>query len=627
MSTATPPTNATSSSSTADPAPDRRMLTKAGLEGQDEPKQRPLNFSIIRRLLSFTRPYALQRNLLLVIVLIRSIQMPMMAWTVAAVINGPIAARDWNGIVLGGLGFVLLAAITHLTQHFRTRWALELGENVIHDLRQLMFEHLQRMPMRFFDKTKLGRIISRFVSDAEALRAGVQDVLFVSLVNVGQMTVAAAIMFWYDPVLFGVVLAMAPILYMINRYFRGRLSLAYRQLQESFSRVTATLAESVSGIRVTQGFVRQDVNAALFNDLVEDHSEYNMRAARLSGVFLPLIEFNSQFFIAMLMLLAGYQVANNVLWVHDDATAQVDALVVFFFMVPQFFGPISTIGRQYNQALTAMAGAERVFNLLDYNPDPLDPPDAIEVDRIAGRVEFVDTGFAYEPGKPVLMDINFNVEPGQTIALVGHTGSGKSTIINLLAKFYLPTEGQILIDDQDLTKISADSMAKQLGIVLQQNFLFTGTIMDNVRVGKPDATDEDVIEAARKLDCLDLIETMPDGFYTNVGERGGNLSLGQRQLVCFTRAMLADPRIMILDEATSSVDTMTEARIQKALSLLLTNRTSFVVAHRLSTIRHADMVLVLDSGRIVERGSHNELLATGGVYANLYRQFIHASEA
>ncbi|MFA9478560.1 ABC transporter ATP-binding protein [Phycisphaerales bacterium AB-hyl4] len=604
-----------------------KTLTHRELDARDEPNQRPLSMAIILRLLSFTRPYAWQRNTLIGIVLLRAVQVPLLAWAVAAIINSLIARRDWDGLLWGTAGFVALAVFAEVTMHFRQRYALELGEKVIHDLRQLMFEHLQRMPMRFFNITKLGRVISRFVSDAEALRSGVQDVLFVSLVGGGRMVVAAAIMLWYDPVLFGVVAAMAPVLHMINRYFRSKLSLAYRQVQESMSRVTATLAESVSGIRVTQGFVRQDVNAELFNDLIEDHSEYNMRAAKLTGVFLPLIELNSQFFISVLLLLAGYQVVNNVLWVHEDPVSQVEALVVFFFMVPQFFGPLSALARQYNQALTAMAGAERVFSLLDHEPEPLDPPDAVDVDEIEGRVEFDEVGFEYQPGKPVLHDINFTAEPGQTIALVGHTGSGKSTIINLISKFYLPTAGQIRIDDLDLVKISADSMAKQLGIVLQQNFLFTGTVMDNIRVGKPDATEEDVYEAAAKLDCLDLFEAMPEGFNTNVGERGGNLSLGQRQLVCFTRAMLADPRIMILDEATSSVDTMTEARIQKALSLLLTNRTSFVVAHRLSTIRHADMVLVLDGGRIIERGTHNELLATAGVYANLYRQFIHASEA
>jgi ATP-binding cassette subfamily B protein len=300
---------------------------------------------------------------------------------------------------------------------------------------------------------------------------------------------------------------------------------------------------------------------------------------------------------------------------------------VFFFMVPFFFGPITMIGRQYNMALTAMAGAERVFALLDSEPERLDDADAQDPPAIEGRVEFRDLGFEYAEGTPVLHGIGFTAEPGQTVALVGHTGSGKSTITNLIAKFYLPTSGELLIDGTDIRKIRGRALMRQVGIVSQQNFLFTGSVMDNIRIGRGDASDEEVVEAARRLDCLDLYESMPQGLQTQVGERGGNLSLGQRQLVCFTRAMLADPRILILDEATSSVDTMTEARIQKALATLLHGRTSFVVAHRLSTVRHADVVLVLDGGEIIERGTHAELLARAGTYANLYRQFIHASEA
>ena len=604
-----------------------------------EAQQRPLNLDLIRRLFVFTRPYAVKRNALLGLVVLRSIQLPLLAWVLALVLHGPVLDKNWSGILWGAAGFAALGLFTTLIHHFRFRLALELGEMVVHDLRREIFEHLQRLSMRFYDRTKLGRIISRMTSDVEAVRSGVQDVLFVSMVQGGQMLVAAAVMLWYDPLLFSFVLAMVPVLWAINRYFRSRLSTAYRQSQESFSRVTATLAESVNGIRVTQGFVRQEKNAELFRDLVWDHSNYGIRAARLSGVFLPLLELNNQFFTAMLLVLGGYEVlygsflglaADGLpVWLGGGASQEdrFEALFTFFFMAPMFFQPVATVGRMYNQALTAMAGAERVFSLLDTKPEAIDDPDAHPLPPIEGWVQFKGVCFGYVPEKQVLHDVTFTADPGQTVALVGHTGSGKSSIINLITKFYVPTEGRVLIDGYDTRAITARSLADQIGIVLQQNFLFTGTVMDNIRVGKSNASDEDVIEAARRLDCLDLFQALPDGFYTDVGERGGNLSLGQRQLVCFTRAMLADPRILILDEATSSVDTMTEARIQKALSVLLQDRTSFVVAHRLSTIRHATTVLVLDHGRIVERGSHTELLATGGIYANLYRQFIHASEA
>ncbi len=592
-----------------------------------EADKRPLDMALIRRVIGLMRPHKGTRDRLFLMVVLRSIQLPALGWVMAAAINGPISNGDRAGTWYYAIAFLLLAAFTSLTFHVRMRLGLELGEAVVYELRNRIFEHLQQMPMRFYNRTKLGRIISRMTSDAEAIRAGVQDVLFVSMVQGGQMLVAAAVMLYYDWVLFLVVLAIAPVLLVISNYFRFHLSTAWRNVQESHSRMTATLAESVTGIRVTQGFVREDVNAELFRDLVSDHAGYNMRADRLVGVFLPLIELNNQIFIAVLLVLSGYKVLVGLPFIEATADEQLAAMWVFFFMAPNFFGPITMIGRQYNMALTAMAGAERVFALLDSAPEELDDADAVDPPAIQGRVEFRDIGFEYVKNTPVLHGINFTAEPGQTVALVGHTGSGKSTVTNLIAKFYVPTAGALLIDGIDIRKIKARALTQQLGIVLQQNFLFTGTVMDNIRIGDGGATDADVIDAARKLDCLDLFESMPQGLHTQVGERGGNLSLGQRQLVCFTRAMLADPRILILDEATSSVDTMTEARIQKALATLLQGRTSFVVAHRLSTIRHADVVLVLDQGEIIERGTHNELLSHGGVYANLYRQFIHASEA
>jgi ATP-binding cassette, subfamily B, bacterial len=285
------------------------------------------------------------------------------------------------------------------------------------------------------------------------------------------------------------------------------------------------------------------------------------------------------------------------------------------------------LGNQYNQALTAMAGAERVFRLLDTAPDWRDADDAIALPRLAGRVEFRQLSFGYDPRRLVLRDVSFVAEPGETIALVGHTGSGKTSIINLIAKFYEPTFGQLLLDGQDVCRVTSGSLRRQIGMVLQQNFLFVGTVLDNIRLGRPDASDAEVAAVLAALDCLDIFEALPRGLLTEVGERGGSLSLGQRQLVCFARAMLADPRILILDEATSSVDTITEARLQRALSALVRGRTSFVVAHRLSTIRNADQVLVLSDGRLIEHGTHLRLLAAGGAYAELYRSFVDAQAA
>ena len=587
---------------------------------EDDIEQRPLEFRLIWQLFAYTRPYAAKRNWLLVLVILRAIQLPLLVWAMAAVINGPITRHDAHGTLWGAAGFLLLAAFTQFSFHFRQRLALELGEAVIQDVRRDLFAKLMQMPMSFFNRTKLGSIISRMTSDAEAVRVGVADVFFISAVQGGQMIVAAGLMLWADWALFLVVLAMAPVVAALNYRFRRILSQAYRAVQESWSRVTATLAESVSGIRVTQGFVRQDVNAGIFAELMISQSEVNVGVSRASGVFLPMLELNGQLFAAALLVIGGWRVLN------PGIHMPVGNLIEFFFLANIFFSSIQPLGNMYNQALTAMAGAERLFRTLDEKPDWEEPATAADLPRIEGRVEFCNVSFGYSSDRPALHDVSFAALHGQTIALVGHTGSGKSSVINLIAKFYLPNTGAVSIDGHDTRDISGDSLHRQMGIVSQQNFLFTGTVMDNIRVGRPTATDDEVVGVVRNLDFLDVIGSLPSGFATQVGERGTSLSLGQRQLVCFARAMLAEPRILILDEATSSVDSMTEARIQKALAKLLCGRTSFVVAHRLSTIRHADVVLVLDHGRLVERGTHTELLETGGVYAGLHRQFVGVNE-
>ena len=595
-------------------------------EEADEPQFKPLEWGIIRRLFGYMRPNATKRNGLLALTLLRSAQLPALVWLASTIIAGPIADHDLKLVWWGVGAYAAMAFLTDGFFHFRQRFALELGEAVVNRLRSEVFAHVQRMPMGFFNRMKLGRIIGRMTSDVETVRTAIQDVFFVSIVQIGQMAFAAMVMLLTDWMLFLVVVAMAPILWVINRHFRAKLSRHSRAAQESFTRVTATLAESVNGIRVTQGFVRQETNAGLFRRLLADHSKYNVALARTSAVLIPLLELNSQFFVSILLVLGGWQVLHH--------GTEVRVLIEFFLFANQFFAPLQVLGNQYNQALVAMASAERVFKLLDTKPEWEDAPDAgalrdprkAAADAAGARVEFRGVSFAYEKGRPVLHDVSFVAEPGQTIALVGHTGSGKSSIINLVAKFYLPTAGRIFVDGCEIRALTSASLHAQTGMVQQQNFLFSGTVRENIRLGRPDATDDDVRAVAARMDFLDMLEALPDGLDTQVGEKGGGLSAGQRQLICFARALLADPRILILDEATSAIDALTEARLQKALAELVRGRTSFVVAHRLSTVRHADLVLVLDNGRVVERGTHAELLSQNGRYAELHRQFVQVDE-
>lgn len=597
-------------------------------EDDDEEQFKPLDWRLVRRLLAYASPVRRKLSIMIALTVIRSAQLPALVLITALVIKGPIAHGDLHGIFLGTVGFAALAVVTDAMFHFRQRYALEIGETVVNGLRSEIFAKTQRQPMSFFHRMKLGRIISRVTSDVEAVRVGIQDVGFVSAIQFGQMAFTGMVLAYSDWKMFLVIVCMAPVLWVVNKHFRMKFSRLTRASQESFSRVTATLAESVNGIRVTQGFVRQDMNAGLFRSLLSDHSKYNVAIARTSAVLAPILELNSQFFVATLLVVGGWRVFHG--------TLQADDLIMFFLLANIFFSPITVIGNQYNQGLLAMAGAERIFKLIDMPPDWEDAPGAAALPdpRSGGsgagacgaRIEFRDVSFGYDPSRLVLHDINFTAEPGKTVALVGHTGSGKTSIVNLVSKFYLPTAGEILIDGMEVRSITGRSLHRQMGMVHQQNYLFSGSVMENIRLAKPDATEDEVRGAAEKLGCREVLSELQDGLQTQVGERGAGLSVGQRQLVCFMRALLANPRIVILDEATSSIDAVTEARLQRALATLLRERTSFVVAHRLSTIRGADLVLVLDQGRIIERGTHPALLEKGGHYAALYRQFVQVDD-
>ena len=515
------------------------------------------------------------------------------------------------------VGAFLLAGLANwgmsYVQTYLTGW---VGERILADLRNKLFGHLQRLSLGFFERNRAGVIISRLTNDVEALDQLVTDGVTTLVQSTLTLVGTAILLFVLDWRLALATLAVIPFMSIATIVFRVRSTRAYRAVRERLGLVTATLAEDIAGMRMVQAFTREQQNMTNFRTVTERYRDSNMETVVLNAWYFPFVDLLSSVALAVVLGYGGH------LYFNGDVT--IGTLFAFMLYVQNFFDPVQQLSQLYNTFLSATAALDKIMDVLDEEPQIVDAPAAEALPEVQGHVRFEGVRFSYGTGPEVLHGLDLEVPSGTTVALVGHTGAGKSTIAKLLARFYDPTDGRITIDGHDLRDVAQASLRRQLGIVPQEGFLFAGTVTENIAFGRPDATPDEVVRAAQAVGAHEFILRLEDGYETQLQERGSRLSLGQRQLVALARALLADPRILILDEATSSVDIGTERKIEQALRLLLAGRTAFIIAHRLSTIRDADLIVVLEHGEIVEQGSHDELLQRRGLYTSLYGDWAAA---
>lgn len=588
----------------------RARWKENSLEMADEDLTGNFSWSTTRKFIPYVARYKRQTGGSILLMFVYTVLNLLNPFLIGLAIDQFITHNDLQGLALISVVLIVVNVLMWQAQYWQV-WTMSwAGQQILYHLSADMFTHLQRLSLSFYDKTQVGRVMSRLQSDIDVLEMMLSSGLLSMLGSLVALVGIVIAMLAMDVPLALVSFTVIPIMIVIAAFWQRYAQRSFRKTRAAISLVNATLQENISGMRVIQSLAREGRNHSEFEELNAYNRDTNQEASRIAALILPLVEVVAALAIAIVLLYGGLLVSQNKL--------QVGVLVAFTLYINRFFDPIRDISQQYSQLQRAGVASERIFQILEMPVEIVDKPDAHQLPQIQGEVEFRDVTFGYSPEQPVLRHLSLHIKAGQTVAIVGPTGAGKSTIAGLIARFYDIQRGALLIDGQDVRDVTQASLRSQIGIVLQEPFLFTGTIRDNIRYGRLDATNAEVEEAARVVGAHELITQLPDGYETLIRERGRNLSVGQRQLISFARALLADPRILILDEATASIDTFTELLVQQGLRRLLHGRTALVIAHRLSTIKGSDNIVVLQAGQIIEQGTHSELLQIEGAYASLY---------